>query len=271
LDVAGAPRVSGELVSEIVLMTGTMWHEWIHNTLRRLGVPYMAEVNLTPWLPKGWGGTADAVIWHPDLKAFVLADFKTTKGESIRYILRDGAKDDHVGQTSLYWHGLKKMGLPLAKAIGVYYLPKNDTRSKGDVIEPVLVDFEPLPKAKLARETKMRFARLNEYEESLPFVPPSVLAREGEEIVTPSVEVGEWLTDALEPEQARTQRIHFVRRTESYDVKLAPHWSAAYCPFPDELCSCSAQGEEKIGYYDPDGNYVPRKGYEDIEPLVAPA
>lgn len=268
--MAGAPRVAGELVSEIVLMTGTMWHEWIHDTLRRLGVPYMAEVNLTPWLPPGWGGTADGFVWNPELRAFIPLDYKTTKGESMRYLLRDGAKEDHIAQTSLYWHGAKKMGLPLANKIGIFYLPKNDTRSKTEVIEPVLIDFTPTPKTKLAREAKRRFSRLMEYEESLPFEAPSVQARAGEEPDTPSVATGEWLTDALEPPQERTQRVYLNRSSGGYDVKLVPHWSAAYCPFPDELCSCSTQSTEKIGEYDDAGNYSPRKGYEEIEPVVTP-
>jgi hypothetical protein len=52
-------------------------------------------------------------------------------------------------------------------------------------------------------------------------------------------------------------------------VKLVPHWSAAYCPFPDELCDCSKHGETKIGMFDVDGStYIPRKGYEEIEPVV---
>ena len=55
LDVVGAPKRTSALLDEFVLKTGQLWHEWLHNTLRSLGVPYMAEVNLTPWLPSPEG------------------------------------------------------------------------------------------------------------------------------------------------------------------------------------------------------------------------
>lgn len=276
LDVAGAPRRSDSVLSLITLKTGHLWHEYMHDTLRRLGVPYMAEVNLTPWLPPGWGGTPDGFFWRPEDKMFVLGDFKTQKGEGMRFIVRDGAKEDHRFQTSLYWHGGKKMGLPLAKKIGVWYLPKNDTRNRDEVIEPVLVDFDPIPQRELTKIAKARFNRVLDYEQSLPFTPESVQIREWgtepDEVDDPNVVIDEWITDALEPVQPRLQRAYFDRKTETWDVKLVPHWSAAYCPFPDTLCDCNRHGETKIGMYDVDGStYIPRKGYEDIEPVVSPS
>jgi hypothetical protein len=257
--VAGAPKIASELLSEITLYTGTMWHDWIHNTLRRLGVPYMAEVNLNPWLPKGWGGTADGIFWHPDLKAFVLGDFKTQKGEGMRYIASGGAKEEHRYQASLYWHAIKQMGLPLAKVIGIYYLPKNDTRGKDDVVEPILVDFEPIPAPQLAKVAAKRYGRVSEYMESLE-------DRGGGGTHT----LSDWVTPKLEPAQPRQQRVFFDRKTDTRELKLVPHWSAAYCPFPNELCDCSEQGTTKLGIYDELGHYFPRPGYESIEPEVTP-
>lgn len=274
--MAGAPKVQSDLIREMPLWIGTMMHERIHNMLRSLGVPYMAEVNLTPWLPAGWGGTADGLFWNPELKAFVLTDFKSQKGEGMRYIVRDGAKDEHRFQTSLYWHAVKKMGLPLAKAIAVYYLPKNDTRNKDELIEPVLIDFTPIPKRQLEAIAKERFHRLLDYEGSLPFCPTSTQIRDfgvdPDAVETPDVPLDAWLTDELEPVQEREQRIYYDRNTETWDVKLVPHWSAAFCPFPDELCDCNRHGQTKIGMFDVDGStYVPRTGYEEIEPAVFPA
>jgi len=259
LDVAGAPKVQSELLSEIVLMTGTMWHEWLHGALRRLGVPYMAEVNMNPWLPPGWGGTLDALVWNPEIKAFVLVDFKTAKGEGMRYIARDGAKEEHKLQTSAYWHAARKMGLPLAKAITVFYLPKNDTRSKDELIEPILADFEPYPARQLHATMKARRARVEEYMSSVP------LKGTDEPMV-----VSDWVTDALEGVQPREQRVYYDRASGTYELKMIPHWSAAYCPFPVELCDCSMQGTTKIGFYDIDGTYYPRKNYEQILPEVEP-
>ncbi len=262
LDVAGAPKLTSELLSEITLKTGTFWHEWIHNTLRKLGVPYMAEVNMTPWLPSGWAGTLDALFWNPELRGFVLTDFKTQKGEGIKWLRRDGAKEEHRLQTSAYWHAAKKMGIPIAKAVAVYYLPKNDTRSKDDIVEPLLLDFDPLPARSLHAQMKKRWGRISEYKESLPNVSTAGALH------VPEPE--HWLTDALEPVQEREQRVYLDRDTGTYDVKLMPHWSTAYCPYPLELCDCSTQGTTKIGFYDTDGTYYPRTGYEDIEPTVAP-
>jgi hypothetical protein len=269
LDVAGAPKVKSELLSEITLFTGTMWHEWLHNTLRRLGVPYMAEVNLTPWLPEGWAGTADAVVWNPDLKAFVLIDFKTQKGEGMRFIAMGGAKDAHKLQASAYWHALKKMGIPLAKAIGVFYLPKNDVRGK-DPVEPILADFEPYPAKALHKQMEERRQRVTEYRNSLPFD-----AADSEAVAlwaSPSnaSHVG-WVTDELAPVSEREQRLYRDRVSGSFELKLMPHWSTAYCPYDDELCDCSTQGSTKIGYFDIDGTYYARPGYEEIEPTVFPS
>jgi len=276
LDVAGAPQVQSKLIREFPLWIGQMMHDWLHDTLRRLGVPYLAEVNLNPWLPRGWGGTADAFIWNPELRAFVLTDFKSQKGEGMRYIVRDGAKPEHKAQTSVYWHGAKKMGIPLAKAIGVFYLPKNDTRSKDDIIEPVLADFEPMSVRKLNKESAERFETVQRYEQSLSFTPESVQIREEgvkpDEVKLPKKAANPkaWLTDELEPVQEREQRVYFDRKTDTYELKLVPHWSAAFCPFPDGLCDCSTQGTTKIGLFDVDGTYHARPKYEHIEPAVFP-
>ncbi|MDE2101494.1 MAG: hypothetical protein KGL39_29885 [Patescibacteria group bacterium] len=239
---------------------GSLVHEDIHRILRKIGVPYMAEVNMTPWLPRGWGGTADAFVWNPDLKAFVLTDFKTSKGESMKYIANGGAKIEHVKQTSAYWHAAKKMGLPLVKKIGVYYLPKNDTRGGG--VEPLLMEFEPVPVRDLAKDMKYRHGRVTEYVDSLPYFLRDRID---------GAPVEHWVTDALEPVQQREQKLYWDRYSDTWELKLVPHWSAAYCPYPHELCDCGSQGTTKIGFYDFDGTYYPRDGYEDIAPLVSPS
>lgn len=261
LDVAGAPKRTSALLDEFVLKTGSLWHEWLHDTLRGLGVPYMAEVNLTPWLPAGWGGTADALIWNPELKGWVLNDWKTIKGEGLKFIRRDGAKPEHIAQTSAYWYAARKMGLPMVKRIAVLYLPKNDTRSKDELIEPLLVDFAPLPAKQLHGEMKKRSGRVSEYIESLPFDPTDPV----EVNVRP---LSDWVTDALEPVQERVQRAYLDKPSGTWELKLVPHWSAGFCPFHVELCDCSTQGTTKIGYWDIDGEYIPRTGYEHIEPAV---
>jgi len=271
LAIAGAPTLGEDLVRSMPLWIGTLLHEEIHRMLRQVGVPYMAEVSMTPWLPAGWGGTLDALIWNPDLKAFVLTDFKTTKGESLRYLIRDGAKQEHIAQTSLYWHAARKMGLPLAKKLAVYYLPKNETRGPNPT-EPVLIDFDPLPARQIHGEAKRRFGRVSDYEKSLPFLSQGRAIRAGmkDEAEHEHQSIEAWLTDELEPVQPREQRTFFDRASETHELKLVPNWSTAYCPFPDSLCDCRTQGTEKLGTFDTDGTYWPRRGREGVNPEAFP-
>jgi hypothetical protein len=266
LDVVGAPKVESDLISNLRMFTGTMYHTWLADTMRKQGIPFMAEVNLTPWMPLGWGGTADYLILNPDLDAFVLADLKTTKGEGMFYIKRDGAKLEHKWQLSMYWHAAKKMfggTAKIAKVVAVLYLPLNDTRNKEEAIEPTLVDFEPIPLDELLATATFRAEAVAEYKSSIGL--GSVIVRGPEQM-----ELADFLTDKLAPVQERVQTLYFDRKTETYDVKLMPHWSAQFCPFPEELCDCNTQGQTKIGYYDTDGTYIARTGYEEIVPTVAP-
>jgi hypothetical protein len=257
LSAAGAPKRKRPFDEQIVLKIGQMIHEGFHDELRRLGIPYMAEVNLGPWMPPGWNGTADAVIWNPELKAFVLADFKTSKGESIQYRVRGGASDDHVYQTSIYWHSLRKMGIPLAKAIGVLYIPKNKPRSGN--VQPLLVDFDPIPVRKLTAMMNERKAEVDRYKASLPKPNPRPLLPE------------EFVTDELAPEPDMEQRVYRDKASGDQVLKLVPKWQTKFCDWEAPLCSCSEQRSITIGRYDEEtGAYTPRVGYEDIEPLVAP-
>lgn len=260
LDVANAPKIENEFISEMPLLIGNLIHSWLHNTLRTLGVHYSAEVNVGPGLPPGWGGTADAVFWNPDLKRHVLVDFKTQKGEGMRYIERGGAKAEHQAQASAYYYALKNMGYNMADKLAVFYIPKNETRSRDDIVVPMFVDFEPLPEAQLWTGMLERTGMTNNYLDSLPPNNPHTLAPE------------DYITDRLAPVQEREQRIFYEKGSGTWTVKLMPHWSAAYCPYDTELCDCSDQGQTKIGEFDVDGQtYVPRKGYEDISPTVFPA
>jgi hypothetical protein len=260
LDRAGAPRKPRPLIDRIVLHTGTLWHKQLGEWLIKNGVPVMVEVNLNPWLPKGWGGTADQIYWHPEYKAFYLTDIKTTKGASLQYRIRNGASEEHILQTSTYWHALKKMGVPLLKQIGVYYLPKDDVRSKDTLIRPLMVEFEPLPLRALMARMAERKKNVDHYVSALPKPNPRPL------------HVEEFLTDTLAPEQPMEQRVYFDKASGDTVLKLVPHWTSAYCPFDEELCSCGAQRSTTIGRWrnETADSYEPRKGFEEIEPLVSP-
>jgi hypothetical protein len=247
LRLAGAPTIESELVSEVRLMTGTMWHTWLGESLVRAGVPVMQEVKLTPWLPEGWAGTADWVFYSAEHRAFVLGDLKTIKGEGMRWVLKEGAKEEHLWQLSCYWHALYDMGLPLVKGFGVIYLPMNDTTDRGERIEPAVMECEPIPREVIFPVMEARWAATQEY---LYELPPNKGAYR--EVLSGDYSI--FLTDKLAAPMARVQKIVWGGRSNVFDVKLVPHWSADYCPYSEELCPCSTQGTTKIGHYTLDGN-----------------
>lgn len=258
LRLAGAPTIESQIVSDTRLMTGTMWHSYLGEMLVGAGVPYMQEVKVTPGLPEGWSGTADAVFWNPDLRGFVLGDFKTIKGEGMKWVLKDGAKEEHIWQLSAYWWALYNMGLPLVKGFAVWYLPQNDTTERDELIEPVLMECDPLPRDLLWGVMEDRWQACQDYLISLDYFDGAYSS---------------FVTDKLAPELDRVQKLYWNGKQKVWDLKLVPHWSAQFCPYPTELCGCSTQSSNKVGHYTLDGEYVPRKGeeYEDVEPLIEPS
>lgn len=267
LDVVGAPRVESQFVSDVRMETGTMWHRKIQKALVGAGIPFMQEVNLTPWMPKGWGGTADLLVWVPGggkegRGGFVIRDIKTTKGEAIKFRMNEGASDEHVWQISSYYHACVRMGLPMIRECGIYYLPMNDVPRADFTIMPIEVIFEPLEWPIVRQQMELRNKRTEEYIESLPFQPGEGPVFEGN--------LNLYLTSALEPVQERTLKAYYSRRDGKWELKLAPHWSAMFCPFPNELCDCSTQGFTKVGEWSSTGTYLSRSGFEDVKPIPYP-
>lgn len=255
LRAAGAPSKGRSIASDIRLMHGTLWHEWFHGTLIKHGVPFFHELNLTPHMPEGWSGTADWVFWHSEYNAFVLGDLKTAKGESIYWINRDGAKSSHIWQLSAYWHALVNMGLPMVKGFAVMYWPMNDT-SDSEVVLPTIQECDPLPADVVLAHMENRWTKTQAYLESLSQVKP---------------QWSDWITDHLAPEQDRIQKVVWNRIQKVFDLRLVPHWSAAFCEWEPPLCECSTRGVTKIGHYTLDGEFIPRRGYEDVHPTVRPS
>lgn len=265
LAVVGAPTTDSKFVSDVRMETGTMWHRMIQDALVSEGIPFMQEVNLTPWLPKGWGGTADLLFWVPgggrDGKGgFCLRDVKTTKGEAIKFRLTEGASEEHVWQISMYYHGCVRMGLPMIRECGIYYLPMNDDYRSTEEIRPVEVVFEPLEWAVIREQSEFRNRRVEEYKKSLDFdwrtTVPSDLTK--------------YVTDALEPKQDRVLKTSYSKRDQKWELKLVPHWSAQFCPYPDSLCDCSTAGVTKVGEWGPTGLYMPRAGFQAVPPPPFP-
>lgn len=230
-------------------MTGTMWHSLFESMFNRLRLPVMTEVRLDSWLPEGWSGTADWVFWNDEYKAFVLGDLKTIKGEGVAYIVKDGIKKEHLWQLSAYWYALERMGLPLVKGFVVLYLPQNVPI--GTQVEPTVQEGMPLDRELVLGTMADRWQKTKGYLGAVE-------------------KTDEFVNNLLAPPQDRVQILRWNKPQGVFDVKLAPHWSAAYCPYPTELCDCRDQSTTKIGHYDLASVYHPRKDYEDITPDAAP-
>lgn len=254
LRAAGAPTIESELIGDVRMMTGTMWHTYFEGVLS--GKAVMTEVVLDEWLPEGWAGRADWIVWSDEYKAFVLVDLKTIKGEGLKFVGYEGIKVEHQWQASAYWYALKAMGIPLVKKYLVYYLPQN-IPSDNPNIEPMMLEGTPINEMQVATNMFNRWKQTSNY---LDCVAPFRALHKPDP-------VHQFVNAALAEEQERVQRIHWVKGTDTFDVKLMPHWTAQFCPFPNELCACSEQGVTKIGMYGTHGHYTPRKGYEDIKPI----
>ncbi len=246
LRMAGAPIAESEFTQEVVLKTGNLWHEYIGEMLGRQGLPFMREVSATPWLPEGWAGTPDLLFWDPSLEGWVLADIKTAKGESFRFLRKDGAKEEHLWQLSAYYWALVEAGFPMVHGFSIIYIPKNNVPKEG-TIEPIVADGLPLEKELVWDRMEERWAICKEYIEDT----------EG---------------GILAPPMERIQKYFWNSKTEVFDVKLVPHWTTMFCPYDDSLCDCSTQGENKIGHWvweKEQLNFIPYRDHE-TGPTVKP-
>lgn len=260
-----APERDEAVVRQIRTRTGWFWHDHVRDLLGRSGVPVLSEVDLTPWMPEGWSGTADWIFWSPYYKAFVLADLKTTKGEAIKFRSEGGMSEEHWWQTSAYYHAAVSMGLPMVKGVAVLYLPMNDSL-KEEGIHPVVIEAEPVPLEKIKARMSSIKAAVDEYVDSLNF-------EDGEYVVT---------TDGLAPPLERTQKLYWDKASGQWDVKLVPHWLTDFCPYELDLCDCSTQKPNKIGHWKLVGGgsednafilrYEPRKDgkFSDVEVTIKP-
>ena len=251
LRAAGAPMRSRAIAQSIRLMHGTIWHDWFHAALEKAGVNFQFEVDVTPWMPEGWSGTADWLFWHPEYNAWVLGDLKTTKGEAIHWIKKDGAKLEHIWQLSAYYWALVNSGRPMVHAVGVMYWPMNDTNDAVDV-EPTMQEVAPIDEAIIKSTMESRWELTQAY---------LYAVAEGEGFINPK----------LHDPQERELTLVWNKKQRIFDVKLTPHWSARFCDYPD-YCDCSQQGVTKVGHWTLDREYIVREGHgEDIPDVPAPS
>lgn len=238
-----------------------MWHDYLSELLVSRGATVMQEVRLSPWLPEGWGGRADLLIWDSDDRAFDLWDVKTVKGEGLQWV-SEGAKDEHIWQLSAYWHSLRVGKFPMRRKAYVLYLPMNAAEGN---MEPVVQEVTPIPKEKVWGVMEDRWAKTQAYLEVLT-------ERQNSGMLPPEL----FLNEELAPPMERVQKLY--KNGDKYELKLVPHWSTRFCEFDDALCDCSTQGTTKIGEWIMDSdwganarwNYSPRKGFEDHIPSLSP-
>lgn len=248
LRAVGAPTVDRPIAHEIRLMHGTIWHDWFHEIIEESGIKFLSEIPLNLYLPEGWGGTADWLFWNPELEAWVLGDLKTTRGEALFFINRDGAKTEHLWQLSAYWHALEDAGIPLVKGFGILYWPMNDTNDAVEVV-PTVQDCMPVERDELHAHMAAVKASVDAYKVEYD-------------------KTGQYINKELAPMPEREQKYYWNKTQGVFDVKLVPSWYERYCDYDEDLCPRSKT--EKIGHYLVSGHYVARKGYETIIPEIRP-
>lgn len=261
LDIAGAPKRINGFSNSMRLLAGTMFHEMIHDQMRRKGIPHLPEVKLDPWLPDGWAGTADCLMWDARHRAFALIDYKTIEGKGIDWIERLGVKEPHLWQLSAYLYACEDMGIPLLTDEGyILYIPITDgVGTKSFIVERV----KPLDKELLHKHMADIKSSTDNYLDSIP--------RTWLDIPIIDRPVADYLTDALADPPAREQKLFWDKDLKIWNVKLVPPWGAKYCPYDEPLCTCSGLGTTKIGEFSLEGEYSSREGYETVVPTVRPS
>lgn len=258
LDLAGAPKRVNGFSNSMRLMAGTMFHEMIHDQMRRRGIAHMPEVQLDQWLPWGWAGTADCLMWNAEHRAFALIDYKTIEGKGIDWIERLGAKEPHIWQLSAYLYACEEMGIPLFTDEGyMLYVPITDgVGTRSFIVETV----KPLDKEMLHDHMADIKSSTDTYLDSLSlFVGHTI------------TDVNAYLTNALADPPAREQKLFWDKDKKIWHVRLVPPWGARYCPYDEPLCTCSSLGTAKIGEFSLEREYLPRDGYEEFIPTVVPS
>lgn len=255
LRLAGAPTLPRAITDSVRLTTGTLWHEFLHESFRRQGLPFFSEIKVNDGLPKGWSGTADWLFWNAEQQAFDLSDLKTIKGEGMGFLT--GLKDEHQAQVSAYYWALNNMGFPMTSTVTVAYLPMNQpSYSSAGPVQPVVYEAQPTDEQWLTDLMNQRYDATRDY----------LLNVEASGQI-----VNNYLAPTLEPVQKLTRH---KSKIDVLELKLVPHWLTKFCPYPDNICDCNLQTPTKVGEWIKDGNgiwnYKQRSGYGHVTPVSDP-
>jgi hypothetical protein len=197
LDVHGFKRQVNEFANDARLQSGTWWHEYIQGLL--YGQPAMHEVDLTPWLPRGWSGRADTLLYDPFTLSWHLFDYKTT--DNVAKVADWGIKGTHAVQTASYAYGFTNMGLNVHHEAQVVYIPISG------VGEPLVCTVD-------VSQESMRQA--------------AITMNEVRDAVAQHTSQPDWPEDLL----------HYRRTLGGVTLHWQHHMSRGFCPFPLDVCGC---------------------------------
>lgn len=231
---------SGTPSNEFRLLVGTLVHQWLDGLLDSSKVPVMHEVSLTPWLPKGWSGTCDALIWNPELKAYDLHDFKTIN--NTLYVSVE-PKEDHVVQVSAYAAGVLSSGIPLGNCY-IDYLGILDNRFVSHLVAPI----DP-----------------GEIVDRMEYIRDRVAEYQYEHHMSRDV-----LNKYLEPPAPVEERWNWNTHRKGWGAYVGPPYSCRYCPIDSTLCPCKLEPDTYLGI-NKRGKFYPGKEENDYgTPLTDP-
>lgn len=228
LEFAGHPMGKPEFLDRINMLTGTLHHKFIEEFLKKQkNVWYelvASEVDLTPYLPNGWTGTADWVFYDKEADHCILGDLKTIKPEAVQHLT--GIKDDHLAQLSCYNYGLTKAGYTMAPELFVFYLPKNKVWTHD--VKPQQLSSVPIQNIHLIME--------------------SIKDKVDYYVAKPEPMFLENMPDPV-------YKYSYNKLMNVFDVKQYPDWREAYtCPFDEKLCPRTSI--RKVGHWNSSRKWV---------------
>lgn len=234
LEMSGEHMEPPEFLDQINMLTGTLHHSWIQEHLKRSKDRWWelvaTEIDLTPYLPEGWTGTADWVFYDKEADHCILGDYKTIKPEAVQYLT--GVKSDHLLQLSCYNLGLTMAGYNMAPELFVFYLPKNKVWTHS--VAPQQLSAKPI-----------------EYiRERMTTIRDEVLAYTTGQVALSRMPLPELKTS-------------WNTKTGVFDVREVPNWMEAYtCPFNESLCPRTKS--RKLGHFDLNRKWTSRLNHKPI-------
>lgn len=254
LESIGYPKQKGKYDSSHRLLTGTLWHEWLEKLLTESGATVSLELNVTSWLPTGWAGRLDCLLWDKARGKHDLYDFKTTG--DVTYVRRE-PKWEHVQQANLYMDAVASQIADCDKVYIVYI---------GMNTDDVVVHECTLPRGQMAARAIDLYDKVKAYRLRCgigTFIDKPLL---------PTVEPD--LFDIyLSPGLGKQERWVWNKFRKGWGAYYGPAPECKFCPYPSEVCCASKSEEDQyLGiYYPHKSKFFPAKANIDYgEPFLEP-